>query len=80
VFWPLLAVAVAAAVPLQVSQAEPLPPLTESHVMPLKGVELSAEKTSVSGAQPVRSLVLCMLLCCLWQSVLVLAGTAYKND
>jgi hypothetical protein len=35
---------------VQVSQAEPLPPLSEGQVMQLKSVELSAGKTSVSGA------------------------------
>lgn len=35
-----------AIMPWKVSQAEPLPPLSEGQVLPLKGVELSAGKTS----------------------------------
>jgi hypothetical protein len=41
------------AVGVQVSQAEPLPPLSEGQVMQLKGVELSAGKTSVSATAAV---------------------------
>lgn len=36
--------------PSQASQADPLPPLSEGQVLPLKDVELTAGKTSVSAA------------------------------